>query len=73
MDGYKDYRQAEVLTAREVQEILKVGKRPFTACSPAIARSGSSRCPEDTGFTPDHSLSGWMGGKLRRQGAHNRL
>lgn len=27
MDGYKDYRQAEVLTAREVQEILKVGNK----------------------------------------------
>ena len=27
MDGYKDYRQAEMLTAREVQEILKVGNK----------------------------------------------
>ena len=27
MDDYTDYRQAEVLTAREVQEILKVGNK----------------------------------------------
>lgn len=27
MDDYIDYRQAEVLTAREVQEILKVGNK----------------------------------------------
>lgn len=27
MDDYMDYRQAEVLTAREVQEILKVGNK----------------------------------------------
>lgn len=27
MDKYKDYRNCEVLTAREVQEILKVGNK----------------------------------------------
>lgn len=38
MDDYMDYRRAEVLTAREVQEILKVGNktvyRLFTADCP---------------------------------------
>ena len=66
MDDYIDYRQEEVLTAREVQEILKVGNktvyRLFTGDCPfrVVKISGGYRIHAKSFFE-------WLDGKENQQ------
>ena len=63
MDEYKNYRNCEVLTAREVQEILKVGNK-------AVYRMFTPDCPFRFVNVPGgyrihaRSFFEWLDGKI---------